>query len=50
MVAGHYAGLDFSRVNGTSAGADLWDFEVLPMYVPRSRYISRGIALLATAG
>jgi FkbH-like protein len=41
MVAEHYAGLGFHRTGGTSEGAELWNFDVLPAYSPQSRYILR---------
>jgi FkbH-like protein len=50
MVAEHYAGLGFHRAGGTSEGAELWNFDVLPAYSPLSRYILRTADALAAAG
>jgi len=41
MVAGHYASLGFTRLDGTSADRELWHYEMPQTYSPRTRYISR---------
>jgi FkbH-like protein len=39
MVAGHYASLGFGRVDGTSEGREVWQYDVPQMYSVRTRYI-----------
>jgi FkbH-like protein len=41
MVAGHYADLGFSRVEGSSEGQQMWEFDVPQTYLLRSRHIRR---------
>jgi FkbH-like protein len=41
MVAGHYASLGFSAMNGTSESGELWGYDVPSTYSPRARYIRR---------
>jgi FkbH-like protein len=49
MVAGHYAGLGFTRVEGTSGGREVWQYEVPQTYSERTRYICRTADALPTA-
>lgn len=50
MVAGHYASLGFSRVEGSSEGRELWQLDVLQTYSPQARHIRRqGEAILTAA-
>ena len=50
MVAGLYASLGFSRVDGTFEGRELWQHDLPQKYSPRVRYIRRTAgALLAPA-
>jgi FkbH-like protein len=50
IVAGHYAGLGFRSVGGTSEGRELWGYDVPATYTPRTRYLRRiAEALLATS-
>lgn len=39
MVAGHYAGLGFNRVEETSDGREVWDYVVTQAYSARTRFI-----------
>ena len=41
MVAGHYAGLGFSRAGETPEGGELWRYEVPKGYEPPARHIQR---------
>jgi FkbH-like protein len=41
MVATHYANLGFNRVDGSSEGRDLWQYDVPSTYSARTRYIRR---------
>jgi FkbH-like protein len=41
MVAGHYAGLGFARLNGSSGGQESWHYDVPQSYSARTRFISR---------
>jgi len=41
MVAGHYADLGFTRIEGSTGGRDLWQYDVPETYVERTRYIRR---------
>ena len=50
IVADHYAGLGFKPAGRTSEGAKLWDFDVLPTYSPKTRYIRRTVDVLTAAG
>ena len=43
MVAGHYASLGFTRVDGTTGDRELWHYDVPLHYSPRARHI-RNIA------
>jgi len=49
MVAGHYAGLEFSSMGGTPEGHELWGYDVPATYSPRSRYIRRTAEVLFAA-
>ena len=49
MVAGHYASLGFSRVDGTSGGGDVWQYDVPQTHSARTRYIRRTAEALPTA-
>jgi FkbH-like protein len=49
MVAGHYAGLGFTRVDGTSGGREVWRYDVPQMYSERTRYIRRTADAFPTA-
>jgi FkbH-like protein len=44
MVAGHYSGLGFSRIEGSSDGRDLWSYAVPEVYSPKAQYIRRTTA------
>lgn len=48
MVAGHYEGLGFSRVDGTSGGREVWQYDVPQTYSTRTRYIHRATEALPT--
>lgn len=48
MVAGHYASLGFSRVDGASEGRDLWQYEVSPTYSAKTRYIRRNAEMFVS--
>ena len=39
LVAGHYASLGFSPMDGNSEGRELWRYDVPPTYCPKTRYI-----------
>ncbi len=39
MVAGHYASLGFTRVDGTTGDRELWHYDVPLHYSPRARHI-----------
>lgn len=41
MVAGHYAGLGFTRVEGNPGGRELWHYDVPEAYSPKTRHIRR---------
>jgi FkbH-like protein len=41
MVAGHYLSLGFDRLDGTSGGQEVWQYEVPQTYSARTRYIRR---------
>jgi FkbH-like protein len=41
MVAGHYAGLGFTRVSESSGSRELWQIDVPQRYSARTRYIRR---------
>ncbi len=41
MVAGHYASLGFTRVDGSSPDRELWHYDVPQSYSARTRYIRR---------
>ncbi|HEV2499706.1 MAG TPA: hypothetical protein VGY31_09025, partial [Terriglobia bacterium] len=41
MVAGHYAGLGFTRVEGNSDGREIWRYDVPEAYSPKTRHIRR---------
>lgn len=49
MVAGHYASLGFTRVDGTSGGRELWHYDVPLAYSARTRYIRRSTKTLPAA-
>ena len=44
MVAGHYAGLGFSRVTESSESRELWQFDIPENYSPRTRHICRTVS------
>jgi FkbH-like protein len=48
MVAGHYAGLGFARLNGSSGGQESWHYDVPQSYSARTRFISRTSKALPT--
>jgi FkbH-like protein len=41
MVAGHYASLGFTRVDGASGERELWQYDVPQAYSAKARYIRR---------
>jgi predicted enzyme involved in methoxymalonyl-ACP biosynthesis len=41
MVAGHYAGLGFTRLSESSGDRELWHYDVPQGYSARSRFIRR---------
>ena len=41
MVAAHYASLGFGRVDGSSGGREVWQYDVPQTYSGRTRYIRR---------
>jgi FkbH-like protein len=41
MVAGHFAGLGFTRLNGSSGGQESWHYDVPQPYSVRTRFIRR---------
>jgi FkbH-like protein len=49
IVAGHYASLGFSPMDENSEGRELWCYDVLPTYSPKTRYIRRTAAALLAA-
>jgi FkbH-like protein len=46
MVSGHYAGLDFTRLNETSGDRQLWQYGVPQNYSMRTRFIHRAAQTL----
>jgi len=48
MVAGHYAGLGFTRLSETSGGHESWHYDVPVTYPPRTRFIRRTATTLPT--
>jgi FkbH-like protein len=48
MVVGHYAGLGFARLDSSSAGQELWHYDVPQSYSARTRFISRTSKALPT--
>jgi len=48
MVAGHYASLGFSRVDGASGGRELWQYEVPQAYSAKACYIRRAAKAFPT--
>jgi FkbH-like protein len=48
MVARHYAGLDFTRLNETSGDRQLWHYDVPQAYSMRTRFICRAAQTLPT--
>ena len=48
LVAGLYASLGFSRVDGTSESGELWHYDVPQSYTPKTRYIRRTTSELPT--
>jgi FkbH-like protein len=48
MVAGHYAGLGFTRLNEPSGEHELWQYEVPQSYSMRTRFIRRTAQTLPT--
>jgi FkbH-like protein len=49
MVSEHYANLGFYRLDGTSGGREVWQYDVPQMYSARTRYIRRTAEALPTA-
>jgi FkbH-like protein len=49
MVAEHYAILGFSRVDGTSGGREVWQYDVPQAYSTGARYIRRTVEALPAA-
>jgi FkbH-like protein len=49
MVAGHYADLGFTRVEGNSGDRELWHYVVPSTYSARTRYIRRSAMTLPAA-
>jgi FkbH-like protein len=49
MVAGHYAGLGFTRIEAVSGERELWEYEVPQQYTARSRHIRRNAFALPAA-
>jgi FkbH-like protein len=49
MVAGYYASLGFSRVDGTPGGREVWQYDVPQVYLARTRHIRRTAETLPTA-
>lgn len=49
MVAGHYSGLGFDRVDTSSEGRELWQYDIPPKYSAKTRYIRGTGALLLAA-
>ena len=48
MVAGHYAGLGFIRLNGSRGDHELWNYDVPQAYSARTRFIRRTTQTLPT--
>jgi FkbH-like protein len=48
MVAGHYASLGFSRVDGASGERELWRYEVPRILAPKTQYIRRAELAIAS--
>jgi FkbH-like protein len=48
MVAGHYASLGFSHVDGHAGGREVWQYDVPETYSARTRYIRRTTEALPT--
>jgi len=46
MVAGHYEGLGFTRLDGTSGDRQVWQYDVPQTYSARTRYIRRATEAL----
>ena len=49
MVAEHYANLGFSRIDGTSGGREVWQYDVPHTHSTGTRYIRRTVAAAAKA-
>ena len=49
MVAGHYAGLGFTRLNESSGDHELWQYDVPQAYSVRTRFIRRTAQTLPTS-
>ncbi|HEV2418080.1 MAG TPA: hypothetical protein VGX94_09765, partial [Terriglobia bacterium] len=41
MVAGHYAGLGFTHLEGNPEGRELWHYDMPEVYSPKTRHIRR---------
>jgi predicted enzyme involved in methoxymalonyl-ACP biosynthesis len=41
MVAGHYAGLGFSRLSESSGGHVLWQYDIPQDYLAKTRFMRR---------
>jgi len=48
LVAGHFAGLGFTRLNGSSGGHESWHYDVPQSYSARTRFIRRAAKGLPT--
>jgi FkbH-like protein len=48
MVAGHYASLGFSRLDGASRDRELWEYDVPQSYSAKASYIRRTLKTLPT--
>ena len=49
MVAGHYAGLGFTRLNESSGDHELWQYDIPQAYSVRTRFIRRTAQTLPTS-
>ena len=49
MVAGHYAGLGFTRFNESSGDQELWQYDIPQAYSVRTRFIRRTAQTLPTS-
>jgi len=49
MVAGHYAGLGFTRLSASSGERELWRYDIPQSYSVRTRFIRRTAQTLPTS-